>query len=87
MSGRRTIGGTINVGSTAELLALLDGAGVGPDGRITISDPRSVAARTWRDLSRMDANGLLRAEHRIAIQQMHDRGVTRVGGGRLAAAQ
>jgi hypothetical protein len=81
----RTTGGTINVGSTAELLALLDGAAVGPDGRITVSDPR--IARNWRDLSRMDANGLLRAEHRMAIHQMRDRSVTRVGGGRLAAAQ
>jgi hypothetical protein len=78
-------GGTFNVNSTSELLALLDGGVVGPDGRITFSNPR-IDRNNWRDLSRMDANRLLRAEHQMAIQQMRDRGVTRVGG-RLASAQ
>jgi hypothetical protein len=80
-SGRRT-GGTIDVNSSAELLAMLDGAAVGPDGRIAISD--SKRTRNWRDLSRMDANRLLRAERRMV---MHERGIMRVGGGKLAAAQ
>ena len=75
---------TINVNSTAELLAMLDGAVVGPDGRIRIWDSRS---GSWRDLNRMNMNRLSRLEHRLAIQRMPDRGVTRVGGGRLAAAQ
>jgi hypothetical protein len=84
-SSRRTIDRTINVNSTSELLALLDGGVVGPDGRITFSNPR-IDRNNLRDLSRMDANRLLRAEHQMAIQQMRDRGVTRVGG-RLASAQ
>ncbi len=76
---------TINVNSTADLLAMLDGAVVGPDGRITIPDSKS--ATSWRDLNRMNINRLSRLEHRMAIQQMRpDRGITRVGGGRLAAA-
>ena len=86
--GARTVrngGGTFNVNNTAELLALLDGAGVGPDGRITIRDSKS--ARNLRDLSRININRLSRLEHQLAIQRMHDRGITRVGGGKLAAAQ
>jgi hypothetical protein len=80
-SGRRT-GGTVDVNSSAELLAMLDGAAVGPDGRIAISDSKRTG--NWRDLSRMDANRLLRAERRMV---MHERGIMRVGGGKLAAAQ
>jgi hypothetical protein len=76
--------GTFNVNNTSELLALLDGAGVGPDGRIAISDPRS--SRNMKDLNRMNANRLLRAEQQLAVQRLRDRGVTRTGG-RFMCAQ
>ena len=78
-------GGTFNVNNTAELLALLDGAAVGPDGRITIPDSKS--ATTRRDANQTSINRLSRLEHQLAIQRIRDRGVTRVGGGKLAAAQ
>lgn len=81
----RTTGGTINVNNTAELLAMLDGAVVGPDGRITIPDSKSATSR--RDANQTNINRLSRLEHQLAIQRMRDRGVTRVGGGKLAAAQ
>jgi hypothetical protein len=83
-SGRRT-DGTININNTAELLALLDGAAVGPDGRITIPDSKSATSR--RDANQTNINRLSRLEHQLAIQRIRDRGVTRVGGGKLAAAQ
>jgi hypothetical protein len=83
-SGRRT-DGTININNTAELLALLDGAVVGPDGRITIPDSKS--ATSPRDANQTNINRLSRLEHQLAIQRIRDRGVTRVGGGKLAAAQ
>ena len=78
-------GGTFNVNNTAELLALLDGAVVGPDGRITIPDSKSATSR--RDANQTNINRLSRLEHQLAIQRIRDRGVTRVGGGKLAAAQ
>jgi len=81
----RTTGGTINVNNTAELLALLDGAVVGPDGRITIPDSKSATSR--RDANQTNINRLSRLEHQLAIQRIRDRGITRVGGGKLAAAQ
>ena len=83
-SGRR-MGGTINVNNTAELLALLDGAVVGPDGRITIPDSKSATSR--KDANQTNINRLSRLEHQLAIQRIRDRGITRVGGGKLAAAQ
>jgi len=76
---------TINVNSTADLLAMLDGAVVGPDGRITIPDSNSATSR--RGLNRMNINRLSGLEHQLATQRLRpDRGITRVGGGRLAAA-
>jgi hypothetical protein len=55
-------GGTINVNSTAELLAMLDGAAFGPDGRVRFSDRKRTG--DWRNFSRMYANALLRSERR-----------------------
>jgi len=81
----RTTGGTINVNNTAELLAMLDGAVVGPDGRITIPDSKSATSR--RDANQTNINRLSRLEHQLSIQRIRDRGITRVGGGKLAAAQ
>jgi hypothetical protein len=83
-SGRRT-GDTINVNNTAELLALLDGAVAGPDGKITIPDSKSATGR--RDANLTNINRLSRLEHQLAIQRMRDRSITRVGGGKVAAAQ
>ncbi len=74
-------GGTINVSNTAELLALLDGAVVGPDGRITISDSRNTT--NLRNLSRINMNGLPRGERRILIQEMRDRSTMPVRGRRI----
>ena len=82
-SGRT--GGTINVNNTAELLALLDGAVVGLDGRITIPDSKSATSR--RDANQTNINRLSRLEHQLAIQRIRDRGITRIGGGKVAAAQ
>ena len=77
----RTGGGTrtFNVSNTAELLAMLDGAVIGPDGRITISDSKSAT-------SRRDINRLSRLQHQLAIQRMRDRGISRIGG-KLTCAQ
>ena len=72
--------GTINVGNTEELLALLDGAAVGPDGRITVSSP--TIKNNLRNLSRMDTNRLLRAERRMLMQQTRDRTTARIGSRR-----
>jgi hypothetical protein len=73
--------GTINVSNTAELLALLDGATVGPDGRVTV--PASKNTRDLRNSSRTDINALPREARRILMQQMRDRSITRVGNRRL----
>jgi len=61
---------------------MLDGAVIGPDGRITISGFKGTG--DLRNLSQMDANRLLKAERRMVL---HDRGIMRVGGGKLTAAQ
>jgi hypothetical protein len=71
----------INVNNTAELLALLDGATVGPDGKVRI--PGSKSAVNPKDLSRMDANRLLRADRRMLFQQTRDHDITRAGSRRL----
>ena len=73
--------GTINVSNTADLLALLDGAVVGPDGRITISDSRNTT--NLRNLSRINMNGLLRGERRMLINEMRERSNMRAGGRRM----
>ena len=82
-SGRRTTG-TINVSSTAELLALLDGASSVLTGgsRSPIRRARLVGGTNHTNINRLS-----RLEHRLAIQRIRDRGVTRLGGGKLAAAQ
>jgi len=72
---------TINVSSTAELLSLLDVTSVGPDGKATISGSKSTS--NLKNLSGTNINGLSRAEHRMLIQQMHDRDTTRLGGKRF----
>jgi hypothetical protein len=59
---------TINVSNTAELLALLDGATVGPDGKVMIHGSKT----NFRDLNRMNPNALLRAERRMMMQQTRD---------------
>jgi len=71
----------INVGNTEELLALLDGASVGPDGRITMSSPNGT--RNLRNLSRMNMNALPREARRIIMQQVRERSITRVGNRRI----
>jgi hypothetical protein len=75
--------GTINVNNTAELLALLDGAAVGPDGKVTV--PASQGTRDWRNSSRTDINALPREARRILMQQTRDttRESMRVGVRRL----
>jgi hypothetical protein len=72
---------TINVSNTADLLALLDGALVGPDGRITISDSRNTT--NLRNLSRIDMNGLPRGARRMLINEMRERSTMRAGGRRI----
>jgi hypothetical protein len=72
---------TIDVSSTAELLSLLDGVSVGPDGKATISGSKSTS--NLKNLSGTNINGLSRAEHRMLIQQMHDRDTPRLGGKRI----
>jgi len=71
----------IHVSNTDELLALLDGARVGPNGRVTIQGSKT----NFRDLNRMNPNALLRAERRMMMQQTRDstRESTRVGVRRL----
>jgi hypothetical protein len=73
--------GTIDVNNTAELLALLDGAGVGPDGKITISSPTTKS--NLRNLSRINMNGLPRGVRRMLIHEMRDRSTARIGGRRI----
>lgn len=71
----------INVSNTADLLALLDGAVVGPDGRITISDSRNTT--NLRNLSRINMNGLPRGARRMLINEMRERSMMRAGGRRI----
>src|SRR5439155_235973 len=71
----------IHVNNTAELLALLDGATAGPDGRVTV--PASRNTRDLRNSSRTDINALPREARRILMQQMRDRSITRVGNRRI----
>jgi len=78
--------GTINVNNTDQLLALLDGTRVGPDGKVRISDSTTKGNKNnLRDLSRMSPNALLRAERRMMMQQTRDttREITRAGVRRL----
>ncbi len=70
----------INVNNTAELLALLDGAAVGRDGKITISG--STTKSNLRDLSRINMNGLPRGVRAMLIHEMRDRSTTQTGGRR-----
>jgi hypothetical protein len=77
---------TINVSNTDQLLALLDGAGVGPDGKVRVSEPMTKGNKNnLRDLNRMNSNALLRAERRMMMQQTRDttRESMRVAGRRL----
>jgi hypothetical protein len=79
--GTRTSPPIINVSNTDELLALLDGARVGPDGKIRISD--SKRTNNLRNLGRIDMNGLPRGARRMLIHEMRDRSVTRLGNRRI----
>jgi quercetin dioxygenase-like cupin family protein len=80
-TAKKTTGTTINVSSSGQLLSLLDGAALGPDGKIMISGSKSTS--NLKNLSGMNINGLSRAERRMLIQQMRDRGSQRVGGRRI----
>jgi hypothetical protein len=73
----------INVSNTDQLLALLDRATVGPDGRITV--PASQSTRDLRNSSRTNINALPREARRILMQQTRDstRDTTRMGGRRI----
>jgi hypothetical protein len=71
---------TINVSNTEELLAMLDGAAVGPDGKIAVSAPTTKS--NSRNLSRSNMNGLPRGARQMLIHEMRDRSVTRLGGRR-----
>jgi hypothetical protein len=79
--GIRTNPPVINVSNTEELLALLDGAAVGPNGRITISDSNS--KRNLRNLSRINMNSLQRRERRMLFHEMRERSNMRLGGRRI----
>jgi len=72
---------TINVNNTDQLLALLDGATAGPDGKVTV--PASRNTRDLRNSSRTDINALPREARRILMQQIRDRSITRVGNRRI----
>jgi FecR-like protein len=82
-TGTKTAGTTINVSNTSELLSLLDGASVGPDGKATISGSKSTT--NLKNLSGMNINGLSRGERRTLIQEIRDdrRDTARVGGKRI----
>src|SRR5437588_8411469 len=71
----------LNVSNTEELLALLDGAGVGPDGKITV--PAAKGTKDLRNSSRTNINTLPREARRILTQQMRDRSIPRVGNRRI----
>jgi hypothetical protein len=71
----------LNVSNTEELLALLDGAGVGPDGKITV--PAAKGTKDLRNSSRTNINALPREARRILTQQMRDRSIPRVGNRRI----
>jgi hypothetical protein len=73
--------GTINVSNTDQLLALLDGATVGPDGKVRISNSKNISSPG--NTSRINMNSLPRGERRMLIHEMRDRSTARVGGRRL----
>jgi hypothetical protein len=73
---------TINVSSTAELLSLLDGASVGPDGKATISGSKNKS--NSGNSSRINAPGRLNADHgAVDIRRMRDRAIDSRVAGRL----
>jgi hypothetical protein len=74
--------GTINVSNTDQLLALLDGATVGPDGKVRISNSKNISSPG--NTSRINMNSLPRGARRMLIHEMRDRSIAaRVGGRRL----
>jgi len=60
--GGKATGTAINVSSSDQLLSLLDGAALGPGGKITV--PGSKIASNWRNSSRLNAAGRLGADRR-----------------------
>jgi hypothetical protein len=76
----RTTRTGINVTNTDQLLAMLDGAAVGPDGKVRISDSKNTSSPG--NTSRSNMNGLPRAARQMLIHEMRDRSVTRLGGRR-----
>jgi hypothetical protein len=72
--------GTINVSNTDQLLALLDGASVGPDGKVRISNSKNISSPG--NTSRINMNSLPRGERRMLIHEMRDRSTARIGGRR-----
>ena len=68
--GGKATGPAINISSSDQLLSLLDGAVLGPGGKITI--PGSKIAGNWRDSSGINAAGRLNAGRRAAdIRDAH----------------
>ncbi|MDP9339855.1 MAG: hypothetical protein M3P45_13420, partial [Acidobacteriota bacterium] len=61
-TSRKATGVVINVSSTEQLLSLLDGAALGPGGKIVI--PASKTTSNWRNSSGMNAAGRLNADRR-----------------------
>jgi len=62
--GGKAIGTAINISSSDQLLSLLDGAALGPGGKITI--PGSKIASNWRNSTRLNAASLLRRDRGAA---------------------
>jgi hypothetical protein len=67
----KTTGTTINVGSSAQLLSMLDAAAPGPGGKITI--PASKRASNSSNSSRTNAGGRLKANRGTADTHVRDR--------------
>jgi FecR protein len=68
VSNGKVTGATINVGSSAELLSLLDAAAPGPGGKISI--PASKSASNSRNSNRRNADGRLKA-NRSTVDTRH----------------
>ena len=68
----KTTGATINVGSSAQLLSLLDAAAPGPGGKITI--PASNRSTDSRNSSRINADGRLKGDgSTVDMRHVRDR--------------
>jgi hypothetical protein len=82
VTSKKTTGSVINVSSSNQLLSMLDGAALGPDGKITISGSKSTS--NSGNSSRINAPGRLNADHgAVDIRRMHDRAIDSRVAGRL----